>query len=63
MHYTKLLEDQHNLNDIALEICVRHMHKFGNSDHRKTFLVAYLSPPFIQVSGKKYNASLFCNEL
>lgn len=60
-----LLEEQSNLNEIALEIGAHHnvMHRLGYTKHSKTVLVAYpkdsILPPFLEVSGRKYRACPF----
>lgn len=57
------MDDQTNLNEIALEIGAHHIHRLGNPEHSKTILVAYPKesslPPFIEVDERRYKVYTF----
>ena len=53
-----LLENEENLNEIALEIGAHHIHRLGNPEFSKATLIAYpketVLPEFLEVNGRKY---------
>jgi len=53
-----LLEDEQNLNEIAIENGAHHMCRIGNSEHSKSTLIAFTKdtvlPPYLEVNGRKF---------
>ena len=58
-----LLENEENLNEIALEIGAHHIQRLGNQEFSKATLVAYpkgtVLPEFLEVDGRRYKVYLY----
>ena len=58
-----LLENEENLNEIALELGAHHINRLGNPAFSKATLIAYpkgtVLPQFLEVDGRRYKVHLY----